>query len=321
MDYVTRQFIVLAKKLHKELRKALFDLRYALQQQTEAIREAQKRENKQQEPEQPPIVVQAELHVPENIERDRKTHEDRQHRLQVWIVIGTWAAFVVAAIYAYVSWGIWQETAHQATIAGIAAREARSAGGRADLRAQSQSQEIEKQFQLDQRPFVIATCCRTSDLANNAIPPTIGKPLGANIEVHNIGRSPAFNFVSHYHLLAGDDVATVRADAPDMTKSEGILPQGGPGIFVTAPYVKDTYTVDVSHIDPSEVLRWDGRVPIIVFGRITYDDTFGNHYCTPFVSEWFHDQIWADIPGISIINTKTRRSRKMPNMCPSQMPF
>jgi hypothetical protein len=98
MDYVTRQFINLSKKLRKELRKALSDLRQALQKQTDAISKANERGDTQRSREGPPFVVRAELHVPERVEKDRQTREDRQHRLQIWVVMGTWAAFLAEVV-------------------------------------------------------------------------------------------------------------------------------------------------------------------------------------------------------------------------------
>jgi hypothetical protein len=180
---------------------------------------------------------------------------------------------------------------------------------------------IGKQFQLDQRPFVTVVCCKTSDISGNNIPPTIGKAVGANIEIHNVGKSPAFNLFTHYHFLFGSDVMKIRADAQDTIKSEGILPQGGPGIFVTALSVKNTYTVDTNKLNPSELVEWDGAQPIVVFGRVTYNDTFGNSYCTPCVHMWLHDHVWADVVGKSLIDKRNHRTHKIPNMCPSQTPF
>lgn len=90
MDYVTRQFVNLAKKLRK-------DMRESLQKQTDAIRQATKtaQENKQR-PLPVPLPVRAELQIPEA----EKTQKKKDYRLQIVLTVGTWAAFIAAAVYA-----------------------------------------------------------------------------------------------------------------------------------------------------------------------------------------------------------------------------
>ena len=97
MDYVTRQFINLTKKFRKELRKALQD-------QTDAIRDATKasRENKQ-EPLPMPLPIRAELQLPEAKENERTKREKRTLGIQIWLAVVTTLAFIAAAIYAGVA--------------------------------------------------------------------------------------------------------------------------------------------------------------------------------------------------------------------------
>ena len=75
MDFITRQFIVLAKKFRKELRRALSDLQRALYQQSEAIREATSAYKNAKHPD---FVVHAELNVPEAQQRAENTHREQQ---------------------------------------------------------------------------------------------------------------------------------------------------------------------------------------------------------------------------------------------------
>jgi hypothetical protein len=103
MDFVTRQFIVLTKKLRKELRKALSDLHNALQNQTRAIRDHYTKEQQNQNA-QTPIQIIAELHTPEDVERAHAASEHRHHRLQQWNTVGTWLAFFAVAIYAVITY-------------------------------------------------------------------------------------------------------------------------------------------------------------------------------------------------------------------------
>ena len=98
MDIVTRQFINLTKKLRKELR-------HALQQQTDAIRQSTKaaRDNKQQ-PLPMPLPVVAELQLPETEKTQRRTEYRESRTLQIWLTVGTWLAFLAASIYAGITY-------------------------------------------------------------------------------------------------------------------------------------------------------------------------------------------------------------------------
>jgi hypothetical protein len=107
MDYVTRQFINLTKKLRKDLQKTL-------QEQTNAIRNATKatRENKQQ-PLPVPLPVLAELQLPEAEKRERRTQYDKNHTVQVWLAVGTWLTFLAAAIYGAIAYSQEQQLKRQ----------------------------------------------------------------------------------------------------------------------------------------------------------------------------------------------------------------
>jgi hypothetical protein len=94
MDYVTRQFINLVKKFRD-------DLRQTLQKHTDAINQATKaaRENKQ-DPLPTPLRVIAELKVPEADKTEHRERHNKSHTLQILLTVGTWLAFIAAAIYA-----------------------------------------------------------------------------------------------------------------------------------------------------------------------------------------------------------------------------
>jgi len=61
---------------------------------------------------------------------------------------------------------------------------------------------------------------------------------------------------------------------------------------VTAISIKDTYSRETPLFEPSQVINWDGSNPIFVFGRITYQDTAGQKYCTPFLMHYLPGN-WA----------------------------
>ena len=52
---------------------------------------------------------------------------------------------------------------------------------------------------------------------------------------------------------------------------------------MTAVSVKDTFAIETAEISATDITNWDGS-EIIVFGGISYEDTFGSPYCTPYLT-------------------------------------
>src|SRR5262245_20712244 len=106
MDYVTRQFINLAKHLRKELRKALLDLNTALHKQTYAIRESYKGADGKQ---RPPPEVTVLNHFPESIEVHLNATDARDEgnykRAMFFVTALTLGAIVVYADLVYLQYG------------------------------------------------------------------------------------------------------------------------------------------------------------------------------------------------------------------------
>jgi hypothetical protein len=50
--------------------------------------------------------------------------------------------------------------------------------------------------------------------------------------------------------------------------------------------VTDTYSIETTTVNPSDIVNWDGSQPIIVFGRFSYYNTLGAIYCTPYAIEF-----------------------------------
>jgi hypothetical protein len=156
--------------------KRLRDEVIALRKSIDAIRDEYKsqHENKNQQTPQP-VVVQAELQIPEATERDHGTRDDRAHRQQVWLTVGTWLAFIAAAIYA-----------------GIAARQLHQMRRTNELAAQANEQTLKianRQFEFgkEQLNFMQAADVRVSGgVGVFAIPGD-----NVTIDVVNFGHEPA----------------------------------------------------------------------------------------------------------------------------------
>jgi hypothetical protein len=184
---------------------------------------------------------------------------------------------------------------------------------------------IGKQFVLDQRPYIVETCCILASAGDQQLQaPIIGKHLGVDIHIRNNGKTPAFHVVYHHHMTFGEQVLGVHADpmdSPATLNAGAILNQGDPGIFFTAWLTKHPFATNLFNIDDSELLNWDGS-NIEVFGRTIYEDSFGNRYCTPFAHWWLHGNTWVNIETGTIVSKKPPiANQQFPQMCPAGIPF
>ena len=76
----------------------------AIREEIRSIRDQQERHSSQEHPPSPTPVLRAELQVPERIERNNQGNNDREHRTQIWLTVGTWLAFIAAAVYAAIAY-------------------------------------------------------------------------------------------------------------------------------------------------------------------------------------------------------------------------
>jgi hypothetical protein len=246
MDYVTRQFINLAKKLRD-------DLRTTLQKQTDAIRDAAKaaRENKLQ-PLPVPLPVIAELQIPEADKRHQRRQHQQSHRVQVWLASVTTLAFVAAAIYAGIAVVTWKDLRHQTSMIDIATKTTRRD-------AANQLLVAEKQLESNTRSWIKIVDLTT--IGNNSFIPALsfqgfGHPpfpagqkqatFQTKISLKNVGNSPAFVTVDHELFFpAWKD------------NFEGILRIEQKRFCETSAKGQTTGAV-VRIVFPNEPLEWDG---------------------------------------------------------------
>jgi hypothetical protein len=99
MDYVTRQFINLTKKLRRELRAALTSLSDGIKKQTAAIDKATET-NKQRQ--QPP-TLRTELHIPQADRYKQETQDTRKSIIEFWKVYVEVIGIIVVGAYTTVA--------------------------------------------------------------------------------------------------------------------------------------------------------------------------------------------------------------------------
>jgi hypothetical protein len=176
---------------------------------------------------------------------------------------------------------------------------------------------IQDQFVLDQRPYIVAFGFQMSDFKTGKPSPAIkGRPLVVNIQIKNVGKSAALNTIVHRHLLFGEaSIERMRVEPPDTRKSGDAIAQAQQ-YMTTAVSINDTFANETADIRPSELVNWDGTKPIIVFGRITYEDSFGNSYCTPFANRYFGPHMWENISQLWVESSGF--TFKLTDLCPSK---
>jgi hypothetical protein len=144
-----------------------------------------------------------------------------------------------------------------------------------------------RQFRLQQRPYISVMSFKMWDAICGGKPKDetqgfdVGKPLVVNITYKNIGKTTAINLISHRHILFGKGLEHFKVEPADEPIQGGSI-DAGEERTITAVSMTDTYRQETIVIDLADVVNWDGSEPVIVFGRISYTDTDGVLYCTPY---------------------------------------
>jgi hypothetical protein len=198
------------------------------------------------------------------------------------------------------------------------ARQQARAGFIASKAATDNLKILKDQFQLDQRPYVAALVFQLVDFKSGKqiVYPVKGKPIAVNILIKNLGKSPAFFTVLHRHILFGTDAASeMKIEPPDKVR-HGITTNIGEENYTTAVSVKDTYAAEVAWTPSNQIVNWDGSMPIVVFGRMSYQDGFGNSYCTPYVVEFLSGGSWVRMQDFR----PPVRFQRLEELCPEGAP-
>jgi hypothetical protein len=285
-----------------------------IQQVFEHLVKAEEEErNRKRESEKIPLEVTGTFRLPEAIETKRSTDQERYHTTQKVIAVAAWAAFVAALLYAVVAqrqlgemrsqteqiFRQYQTDNADASLRAVQWLAQFKTAQREAKAAEDNVAEIRREFQEDQRPYVGITKTILIDPTTDSILPVPikGKPLIINVFFKNIGKSPALNVRTHRHLLFGNSVSQIRGESPDKSKNGTILESGIENLM-TAISVKDTYSIESVEIKSSDFASWDGSEPIIIFGRITYEDKFGTFYCRPYAQQLLTTGSWFNVSTI-----------------------
>ena len=152
-------------------------------------------------------------------------------------------------------------------------------------------------FEAERRPSITAGSYTIFDtVTEKATPPVVGHPFGVTITLKNVGKSTALHMYIHRHVLFGKQYALIKAEPPDTARPNQSLDANSDPVYTTALSVVDTYAAESTYFPPSSILPWDGTLPIVVFGRVTYEDASGKTlYCTPFGGAWLNNETWSNL--------------------------
>jgi hypothetical protein len=274
MDYVTRQFIFLAKKFRKELRKAqeslhrdLANLANRLKDLKVAVNAGHQAQPKSKEASLVPSIAELRTQVPIRVQ----TYAQRDAKERVWgKVKGTLEIFVGVAVIAYtlITWQIWQE---QTDATNFVARQTRLA-----RQSLNQSQNA---FMIQQRAWVAA---------NNVLVQSDTNTVRFQVVWKNTGATPALKANLTVGLMYRDRDYLIDSDLSEtnirrLNKnpwkfSHMFIEPNGTG---SSP----AYPVDAAH--PGKYL--------FLLGVLRYSDIFGHDHATDFCSR-------VDGDGLTICN-------------------
>lgn len=173
---------------------------------------------------------------------------------------------------------------------------------------------IRQNFIKDERPHIAVVKYEMTDIetGKSILVPVVGKPVLVNIIFKNVGKSPALNLLIHRHLLFDSHIGSFRTEPIDKGTS-GTALDFEQTASVTAVSIRDTFANESPEIAESEIINWDNS-RIFVFGRASYRDSFGNSYCTPYMTTFLGHGSWATISGLD--SKKLPHSYKTADLCP-----
>jgi hypothetical protein len=170
-------------------------------------------------------------------------------------------------------------------------------------------------FTADQRPYLVVDDYTLHSLNGFKLmaAPSAGEGFAVQVVFRNAGQTPALKVTFHCHVVC--DVTKIKPEPLDEqdTKSQPI-PQGG-WVTRNAVYAKDPSSEDRAAL-PSTIVYKSGTV--YAFGRVTYYDTAGNLYCTPYMKTLIAPGEWAFVPGIR--NQSGQTTVRLSDLCAGMAP-
>lgn len=255
------------------------------------IKSKEKEWYRKQERENVPTQVSGIFRLPEAIETQRATDQERYHTTQKAIAVAAWAAFVAALCYAVVAQlqlremhtqtaEIFRQSQTENADASVKAVQWLAQLKIAQLQvkaAQDSATAIQRQMRQDQRAWVNAR--------QVGVQFDVGKPISIGLAVQNTGKTPArrFHGVFKLEVLNNTEEPTFNYSAKYLLRTAGqILPgeQIPLGLTLLIP-AKGTETVQPTLLTQDFADKYNkGQIWIAGEGTISYEDIFGIKHWT-----------------------------------------
>jgi hypothetical protein len=300
MDYVTRQFINLTKKLRKEIRMALSTIDKSLKDQTKAIRELT---DANQQGQYPPPILRTELKVPQADRYKQEADSARKLIIEYWKLYAEIIGITIVIAYTTVAALQLREIIKQYPEIQKSADAADKSATAAKISADS--------IRLEDRPYVIFD--KNGGFIINPAPEIV---LSVNVTFKNVGKTPAINVcrVSKLFRRAGPftvqqtrtffdsnfeslwhDCRTRQTEMEGLHTSVDIAP--GDSTFATTQQ-KDV----VIHSSEWQAFQL-GNVVVIVLAVAGYKDRLGGDYATEACYYYFGSvpSIWHQCDAYNTI--------------------
>ena len=271
MDYVTRQFINLAKKLRKDFNRLLPSLQRSIEKISTKIESTSaKNQSREQQPATLPPVIFGELRRPQaeidqeetrySHNEERETRKEGRDRTRIVFEAG---GLLVATILAGANIGLWLVTKEVSNAT-------RDAAAAANAQVQATRTSIEatvNAFQSDQRAWVYIS---------DVIPPVMDTKTAWNavLDIKNTGKTPATNV--QLQVLGEFEKKGEKPRLPEkLLLVKGLIPPNGLFHATLGDQVKPIDSAGASALMSGDLVFW-------VHGKITYDDVFKKPHSVKF---------------------------------------
>jgi hypothetical protein len=279
MDYVTRRFVGLSKqfvRLTKKLQKGLTSFHRDLEKYRESIDKQVKRQTENQQTQnrllEPPFRVNAETRETEASQTQNRSRHNRNLGVQILLTVGTWGAFIAAAVYA----GIASRQLDQAIQARRDTKTAIEVANRSAKAAEDALEESRDDSRKALRPYMGLNFGMAAPAGEVRTAGNVGNWLNYNgsyaewsFHFKNFGKSPAINMRSNAKLEVGPDAwRRVEWHAISGVAGNSVAPEGD--YWMTAR--------SRSMSQSEYVVFHETFANIAVFGHIEYEGLDGSSY-------------------------------------------
>lgn len=287
MDYVTRQFIFLAKKFRKEIRKGQESLHRDVTGLSDRIKNLKHAVTQQGQSNckssDTPAVAVTELRTQVPIQVETKTKKTKPEL--IWAVFkGALEAWGIVAVILYTIFAYqqWQEMTTANAISMGNYRRARIDANGQLKESRIQTETTLRVMRVDQRPWIYIPN------QNETFPDITDKaPLVYDVKVSNVGKTVAREVASIFVLaiVRKGKEPNYRFDDPDYPAVHSRLG----AVFPSDP-VRPVQAALVKISDGHPIKRWPtheewidiaiGNAYIVVYGQVNYIDGFGRSHWT-----------------------------------------